>query len=129
MNTGPTPTPTPVNTGPTPTHTPVNTSTVTPTATASGVTQIWGDWDCDGEITTRDNQALLRKVLSQPALSQTEPCPDLGSAIAGGKTWGDSDCDATITTRDNQALLRKVLSQPALSQTEPCPDLGTSVPV
>jgi hypothetical protein len=41
---------------------------------------MWGDWDCDGEITTRDNQALLRNVLSQNALSQTEPCTDIGTA-------------------------------------------------
>ncbi len=26
-----------------------------------------------------DNQALLRNVLSQAALSQTEPCPDVGA--------------------------------------------------
>jgi hypothetical protein len=50
--------------------------------TASGSNEQWGDWDCDGEISTRDNQALLRKVLSQAALSQTEPCTDIGTATA-----------------------------------------------
>jgi hypothetical protein len=40
--------------------------------------------DCDGEITSRDNQALLRKVLDQAPLSQTQPCPAIGDAIEIG---------------------------------------------
>ena len=94
---------------------------------STGPALIWGDSDCDGEITTRDNQALLRTVLQQPALTQTEPCPDLGTVVPGTApelTWGDWDCDGEVTTRDNQALLRNVLEQAALSQTEPCPNLG-----
>jgi hypothetical protein len=102
--------------------------TTAPGTTPATQTVLWGDWDCDGEISTRDNQALLRNVLQQAALSQTEPCPDLGTQ-AGDNLWGDSDCDGEISTRDNQALLRKVLSQAALSQTEPCPDLGTSTEI
>ncbi len=60
----------------------------TPTVTtgeicvASGTTRLFGDLDCDGEISSRDNQALLRNVLSQAALSQTEPCPDIGSSVS-----------------------------------------------
>jgi hypothetical protein len=110
----------------------------TPTVTngeiciTAGAAALFGDLDCDGEISTRDNQALLRSVLSQAALSQTEPCPDLGSTASYDGTpqlAGDLDCDGEISTRDNQALLRSVLSQAALSQTEPCPDLGSSVTV
>ena len=41
----------------------------------------WGDLDCDGEITSRDNQALLRNVLQQNALSQTQPCSPLGDPV------------------------------------------------
>ncbi len=104
---------TPTPGGPTPTPAPTN---------APGQ-ETWGDGDCDDEISTRDNQALLRKVLSQAALSQTEPCPDFGDDV-GDHIWGDWDCDDEISTRDNQALLRKVLSQGALSQTEPCTDIG-----
>ena len=95
---------------------------------------VWGDLDCDSEISSRDNQALLRNVLTQAALSQTEPCPDIGSAPgitvpAGSEplAWGDLDCDGEISSRDNQALLRNVLTQAALSQTEPCPDIGAEV--
>jgi CSLREA domain-containing protein len=94
--------------------------------------RIWGDVDCDGDITTRDNQAELRFVLEQNALSQTEPCPDIGSAVTvdgTARTWGDEDCDTGVSTRDNQSKLRFVLEQNALSQTEPCPDVGAPVSV
>jgi CSLREA domain-containing protein len=86
-----------------------------------------GDLDCDGEISTRDNQALLRHVLRQNPLAQTEPCPDLSDTFDDGdpgRLWGDLDCDDGISTRDNQALLRYILQLPALSQVEPCIDLG-----
>ncbi len=96
------------------------------------IVRLWGDSDCDGEVSSRDNQALLRNVLSQAALSQTQPCPALGTEVQVDDTirlWGDSDCDGEISSRDNQALLRNVLSQAALSQTEPCPDIGDDVEV
>jgi hypothetical protein len=93
---------------------------------------LWGDWDCDGEITSRDNQALGRFVLEQAPLGQTPPCPVIGSPvqIAGfqQEPWGNADCDEQgITTRDNQATLREVLDQNPLGQTEPCPDVATMV--
>lgn len=44
----------------------------------SGATNATGDVDCNGTLAARDNQDLLRFILAQPALSQTEPCPDLG---------------------------------------------------
>jgi Tol biopolymer transport system component len=94
--------------------------------------QPWGDVDCDGSVTTRDNQAELRFVLRQNALAQTEPCPDIGSQTeidGAARLWGDVDCDGSVTTRDNQAELRFVLRQNALSQTEPCPDIGAAVEV
>jgi hypothetical protein len=97
-----------------------------------GTQRLFGDVDCDGQISTRDNQALLRNVLQQNPLSQTEPCPDIASNVTvdgTARVFGDLDCDGDVTTRDNQAELRKVLQQNPLSQTEPCPDLGTSVSV
>lgn len=42
----------------------------------------WGDVDCDGSITARDNQAVLKRVLQKTPLSQTEPCPDPGSSVS-----------------------------------------------
>jgi hypothetical protein len=38
---------------------------------------MWGDWDCDGDISTRDNQALLREVWAERTVAD-EPCTDLG---------------------------------------------------
>ena len=80
---------------------------------------------------TRDNQALLRRILQQNPLSQTQPCTPIGDIIdiagTGEKPWGDLDCDGEVSTRDNQAELRKVLQQNPLSQTEPCPDIGTEI--
>jgi hypothetical protein len=42
----------------------------------------WADADCDGQLKARDTQALLREVLAQAPLSQTEPCPDIGDGVA-----------------------------------------------
>lgn len=57
--------------------------------------RLWGDADCSGQIGARDNQALLRNVLSQNALSQTEPCPDVGviTATGGGGLTGSTGTD------------------------------------
>ena len=90
----------------------------------------WGDADCDTTVGTRDSQALLRKVLEQNALSQTQPCPLIGTPVTvdgDDRIWGDWDCDGTVGTRDSQAILRNVLEQAALSQTQPCPLLGAEV--
>jgi hypothetical protein len=107
--------------------------TVGPVGLSQGTPRLWGDLDCDGGLTTRDNQALLRRILQQNPLSQTEPCPALGAVVdvsgTGDRAWGDLDCDGDITTRDNQALQRRVLQQAALSQTQPCPALGSTVGV
>ncbi len=92
---------------------------------------LWADADCDGELTTRDNQAILRVVLSQPHLIQTEPCPTVGALVTvggfGTQAWADADCDGELTTRDNQAVLRNVLAQAGLSQTPPCPAIADEV--
>ena len=103
--------------------TPSPTSTATPPSSQ----QVWGDVDCDDTGGTRDSQAILRDVLDQNALSQTPPCPLMGTPVTVGGNdgvWGDLDCDGTVGTRDSQALLRQVLEQKALSQTLPCPLIG-----
>jgi hypothetical protein len=87
---------------------------------ASAGAPVAGDTDCNGQITSRDSQALLRFVLGQAPLTQTEPCTDVG--VSG---WGDWDCNGSVGARDNQALLRFVLGQAPLSQTEPCADIGS----
>ena len=52
----------------------------TPTPTA-GTSRIWGDVDCGGDIAPRDAQAILKNVLVQNALSQTQPCPAVGGTV------------------------------------------------
>lgn len=135
---GETPTPEPTDTpDPTatvaPTTTPEASPPPGPTGTPAGVMIAWANVDCDEGLSTRDNQAILRVVLSQPQLSQTQPCNAIGTTVSvagvGDVKWADADCDGELTTRDNQALLRKVLSQAALRQTEPCPDVGEEVNV
>jgi hypothetical protein len=97
------------------------------------VTLIWGDSDCDGEIEARDMQAILRRVLDQPDLSQEAPCFTLGEDVTvighDGAEWGDFDCDGDIKARDMQTILRNVLGQSPLSQTGDCAAIGDEVQV
>jgi hypothetical protein len=44
----------------------------------AGISRLFGDVDCDGEVGTRDNQGVLRDVLEQAPLSQTGECPEIG---------------------------------------------------
>jgi titin len=136
----PSPTPTPTHSAtPTPTATPIGqtpsptpTSVVTPTPTPVGTSRIWGDVDCGGDIAPRDAQAILKNVLVQNPLSQTQPCPAVGSRVTVdgvSRIWGDVDCGGDIAPRDGQAILKDVLVQNALSQTQPCPAVGSTVQV
>jgi hypothetical protein len=113
-----------------------NTATDSVTITVgepSGSEYMWGDNDCNGAITSRDGQGLSRLVLAQAPLSQTQPCPAVGSMVTvdgvGERPWGDIDCNGTVAARDGQALLRNVLGQAPLSQTQPCPAIGDTVAV
>ena len=102
----------------------------TQSGAVGGSSRLWGDLDCKDGVTTRDSQALLRKVLDQNPLSQNDPCPDIGQTVSVDgfdRIWGDLDCKDGVTTRDSQALLRKVLDQPALSQSQPCPQIDQMV--
>ena len=50
-----------------------------PSASANLV--IWGDVDCDGSVAPRDGQAILNHFLDNTELSQTQPCPAVGSTV------------------------------------------------
>jgi hypothetical protein len=98
----------------------------------TGTSRIWGDVDCGGDIGPRDAQAILKNVLQQTALSQTQPCPAVGAQVTVdgvSRIWGDIDCGGDIGPRDAQAILKNVLQQTALSQTQPCPAVGSTVQV
>jgi CSLREA domain-containing protein len=121
----PTPTATPTSTAmptqtATPTFTPTPAATPTPTGTApTEGTQ--GDVDCNGDVTSVDALKELRYV-AQLSVSQTEPCPDIGTEVAS--FWGDVDCSGSVTSVDALKILRYVALL-SVSQTEPCPDIGT----
>jgi hypothetical protein len=98
----------------------------------AGTSRIWGDVDCGGDIGPRDAQAILKNVLQQTALSQTQPCPAVGAQVTVdgvSRIWGDIDCGGDIGPRDAQAILKNVLVQDPLSQTQPCPAVGSNVQV
>jgi hypothetical protein len=102
------------------------------TPTPGSTQEVWGDVDCSGDIAPRDGQAILKNVLGQNALSQTQPCPAVGSQVTVdgvSQIWGDVDCSGDIAPRDGQAILKNVLGQNALSQTQPCPAVGSTVQV
>ena len=80
-----------------------------------------GNVDCDGDIDTVDALKELRYV-AQLALSQTQPCPLIGTD--GASLWGDVDCSGNVTSVDALKILRFVAQLP-VSQTEPCSDIGT----
>ena len=94
--------------------------------------RIWGDGDCGGDIGPRDAQAVLKNVLVQNPLSQTQPCPAVGAQVTVdgvSRIWSDWDCGGDIGPRDAQAILKNVLVQSPLSQTQPCPAVGSTVQV
>jgi hypothetical protein len=62
------------------------------------------------------------RFVAQLSVSQTEPCPDIGTDVAS--VWGDVDCSGSVTSVDALKVLRYVAQLP-VTQTEPCPDIGT----
>ena len=106
----------------TPSATPTPTASPTPTPSATpGPELTQGDVDCNGAVTSVDALKELRHV-AQLSVSQTEPCPDIGTDAAS--LWGDVDCSGGVTAVDALKILRFVALL-SVSQTEPCPDIGT----
>jgi Tol biopolymer transport system component len=102
-----------------PTPTPTLEPTPTPTG---GATLIQGNVDCSGgDPDAVDGLKELRHVAGLP-VSQTEPCPDIGTNVAS--VWGDVDCDGDVDSVDALKILRFVAAL-SVAQTEPCPDIGT----
>ena len=94
---------------------------VTPIGGTIGiVTAPFGDVDCDLDVDSVDSLKELQHVAGL-AVSQTEPCPDIGSEVAS--LFGDVDCDNDIDAIDSLTILRFLAGLP-VSQREPCPDIG-----
>ncbi len=94
--------------------------TATPTPTASPGSTILGDVDCDGDVDAVDAQKELRHV-AVLSVSQTEPCPDIGSEVAS--QFGDVDCDDDVDSVDSLKILRFVAGL-SVSQQPGCPLIG-----
>ncbi len=62
----------------------------------------------------------LRHV-AQLSVSQTEPCPDIGTDVAS--VWGDVDCNGSVTSVDALMVLRHLVDLP-VSQEPGCPEIG-----
>jgi hypothetical protein len=99
------------------------TPTPTPTAPPPG---IHGDIRCDGHVDATDVLGILRKVAGLPQITQTEPCPDLGT-FAAGHLFGDVLCDGEIDAVDALADLRFVAGLPPLPAPVGCPAVGQEV--
>jgi Zn-dependent metalloprotease len=84
----------------------------------------FGNVDCDGAINSVDALKVLRHASGQ-AVTQTEPCPDIGvDTLPNGELQGDVDCSTAVNSVDALKLLRYASAQ-SVTQTEPCPDIGT----
>lgn len=90
----------------------------TPATLPPGVAR--GDVDCNGGVNVIDAMKLLRYVAAL-SVSQTEPCPDIGSPVAS--VFGDIDCDDDIDTVDALAILRFLAGLP-LNLPLRCPPIG-----
>ncbi len=84
---------------------------------------LWGDVDCVGDVDAVDALKILRYVAGL-SVSQTQPCPEIGSEVAS--LLGDVDCDDDVDAIDSLKILRHVAALP-VAQTEPCQDIGSSL--
>ena len=68
-------------------------------------TQAW-DVDCDGDVDAVDSLKLLRHIVGL-SVSQTDPCPEIGSP--GAAVFGDVDCDGDVDAVDSLKMLRNIV--------------------
>ncbi len=82
-------------------------------------------------ITALDALKVLRTVVAM-GVTQSEPCPDIGSTVAvdgaSPYLWGDADCSDAVDTIDALKLLRHVAGL-SVAQYEPCPAVDALVEV
>jgi hypothetical protein len=80
-----------------------------------------GDVDCSGAVNSIDALKLSRHVAGL-SVSQTEPCPDVGTG--DGEVFGDVNCDGNITAVDALFVLRFVAALP-VNLPQGCRPVGT----
>ncbi len=101
----------------------------TPTATPTLPTHTrWGDSNCDDNIHPDDAVALLVFILGLPALSQIEPCPNVGSEhrLGGEVIYGDIFCDGAVDLGDALGLLKHAAELYVFTGID-CYPIGASV--
>jgi hypothetical protein len=84
-----------------------------------------GDVDCDNTASPIDALKLLRYA-STYAVTQVEPCADIGSVIPAdpeNNLVGDVDCSTLVNSVDALKVLRYSVEL-AYTQTEPCEDIS-----
>jgi hypothetical protein len=90
---------------------------------------IWGDVDCNGEVSSVDAMKVLQWVAGLP-ISQTGPCHAVDSDVTvdgSAEVFGDWDCDGDVTSADALAVLRFVVSDPLTPAS--CPVVGDLVDI
>jgi CSLREA domain-containing protein len=80
-----------------------------------------GDVDCSQGVDAVDALKVLRFAAGL-SVTQTEPCPDLPSPVAGFPL-GDVDCSGLVNAVDALKILRHNAAL-SVTQTEPCTDIG-----
>ena len=91
---------------------------------------LWGDVDCDGDVDAVDALKVLRHVV-RLAVSQEEPCPDIGSTVTVDGTprlWGDVDGYGDVDAVDALQILRHVVRL-WVAQRPGTPPIGSRVHV
>jgi hypothetical protein len=89
---------------------------------------LWGDVNCDGDVEAVDALKILRHVV-RLAVSQEEPCPDIGSTVTVDGTprlWGDVDGYGDVDAVDALQILRHVVRLP-VAQRPGTPPIGSRV--
>jgi hypothetical protein len=74
----------------------------TPSPTPNAATDLWGDVDCDGDVSSVDAMKVLQWVAGLP-INQTGPCHAVDSDITvdgDAGVFGDWDCDGNVTSVD-----------------------------
>ncbi|MFQ5858919.1 MAG: hypothetical protein ACE5LU_25245, partial [Anaerolineae bacterium] len=95
---------------------------------------LWGDVDCDGDVDIGDAQKIARWLINL-SVSQTEPCPDIGSSVPVTedatttiRKWGDVDGDGDVDIGDAQKIARWLIDLD-ITQTAGTPEIGDTVSI
>ncbi len=91
---------------------------------------LWGDVDCNGNVSSVDALKILQSIAHFP-IEQTGPCHAVGASVtvdgASGKMFGDWNCDGKVSAVDALAVLLFVVNTPLTPAG--CPVVGDHVTI